>query len=109
MNQNTNIQPLSVLIDELKHEDISLRINAMKRLSTIALALGYEKTRVDLMQFLEGSFILISDSLDEEDEVLLAMAEELGQFVDAKKSTSSGYDAISLSLSQKHVLMGVFV
>jgi len=43
-------------------------------LSTIALALGEERTRSELIPFL-------TESNDDEDEVLLAMAEELGKFV----------------------------
>jgi serine/threonine-protein phosphatase 2A regulatory subunit A len=35
--------PIAVLIDELRHEDVQnkkLRLNSIKKLSTIALALG---------------------------------------------------------------------
>ena len=53
---------------------MALRLNSVKRLSTIALALGEERTRKELILFL-------ADSNDDEDEVLLAMAEELGRFV----------------------------
>jgi len=53
---------------------VALRLNSVKRLSTIALALGEERTRKELIPFL-------ADSNDDEDEVLLAMAEELGRFV----------------------------
>ena len=95
--------------DELKNEDIALRLNSVRRLSTIALALGEERTRKELIPFL-------ADSNDDEDEassssrlfsgdkvrhstcswralpaawnsacnslqVLLALAEELGRFV----------------------------
>lgn len=60
--------------DELKNEDVALRLNSVKRLSTIALALGEERTRKELIPFL-------NDSSEDEDEVLLAMAEELGRFV----------------------------
>ena len=49
-----NLQPITVLIDELKHEDVSLRINAIRRLSTIALALGFERTREELVPFLQS-------------------------------------------------------
>lgn len=46
----------------------------MQRLSTIAVALGEERTRAELIPFL-------TDTNDDDDEVLLAMAEELGNFV----------------------------
>ena len=48
--------------DELKNEDVALRLNSVKRLSTIALALGEERTRKELIPFL-------ADSNDDEDEV----------------------------------------
>jgi hypothetical protein len=65
------LHPLAILIDELKSEDLPARLNAVHRLSTIALALGPDRTREELIPFL-------IDSLDDEDEVLLALAEELG-------------------------------
>jgi len=60
--------------DELKSDDVVRRLNSIQRLSTIALALGEERTRRELIPFL-------TDTNDDEDEVLLAMAEELGKFV----------------------------
>ena len=48
--------------DELKNEDVALRLNSVKRLGTIALALGEERTRNELIPFL-------TDSNDDEDEV----------------------------------------
>ena len=38
--------------DELKNEDVALRLNSVRRLSTIALALGEERTRSELIPFL---------------------------------------------------------
>ena len=60
--------------DELKNDEAVRRLNSIQRLGTIALALGEERTRAELIPFL-------ADSNDDEDEVLLAMAEELGNFV----------------------------
>jgi len=68
------LYPIAVLIDELKNEDVQIRINSIKRLQTIALALGEARTRTELIPFL-------TDSLDDEDEVLLACAEQLAFFV----------------------------
>ena len=43
-NGNTSgskdLYPLALLMDELKHDDIANRVEAMKKLDTIALALG---------------------------------------------------------------------
>ncbi|KAE8666074.1 Serine/threonine-protein phosphatase 2A 65 kDa regulatory subunit A beta isoform [Hibiscus syriacus] len=65
------LYPIAVLIDELKNDDIQLHLNSIRRLSTIARALGEERTRKELIPFL-------SENNDDDDEVLLAMAEELG-------------------------------
>ena len=75
MMDPSSLHPLAILIDELKSEDVVLRLNAIRRLSTIALALGEERCREELVPFL-------MESLDDEDEVLLALAEELGNFVE---------------------------
>jgi serine/threonine-protein phosphatase 2A regulatory subunit A len=65
---------IAVLTDELKNEDTQLRLNSIRRLSTIARALGEERTRKELIPFL-------TENNDDEDEVLLAMAEELDVFI----------------------------
>jgi hypothetical protein len=59
-------------MDELRSEDLQLRLNAIHRISTIALALGPERARGELISFLQ-------ESVDDEDEVLLALSEELGR------------------------------
>ena len=68
------LYPIAILIDELKNDDIQLRLNSIKRLSVIAKALGAERTRSELIPFL-------IENNDDDDEVLLAMADELGGFV----------------------------
>lgn len=50
-----------------------MRLNSIKKLSTIALALGVERTRSELIPFL-------TETIYDEDEVLLALAEQLGNF-----------------------------
>lgn len=52
---------------------LQLRLNSIKKLSTIALALGQERTRGELIPFL-------TETIYDEDEVLLALAEQLGTF-----------------------------
>lgn len=56
----------------MRSEDVQLRLNAIHSIPTIALALGPDRARSELIPFLQ-------DSLDDEDEVLLALAEELGK------------------------------
>jgi serine/threonine-protein phosphatase 2A regulatory subunit A len=53
--QNEELYPIAVLIDELKHDDVLLRLNAIHRLDTIALALGADRTREELIPFLDGT------------------------------------------------------
>lgn len=63
-------------MDHLRHLTLKysqLRLNSIKKLSTIALALGVERTRSELIPFL-------TDTIYDEDEVLLALAEQLGTF-----------------------------
>ncbi|KAI9490442.1 putative ser/thr protein phosphatase 2A regulatory subunit A [Zychaea mexicana] len=59
------------LIDELKHDDVQYRLNSVNKLLTIAEALGQERTRDELIPFLQN------DLIGDEDEVLLALAEQL--------------------------------
>jgi len=47
-----SLLPIQLLIDELKNEDIQLRLNSIKRLDTIARALGPERTRTELVPYL---------------------------------------------------------
>lgn len=56
----------------MRSEDVQLRLNAIHSIPTIALALGPDRACSELIPFLQ-------DSLDDEDEVLLALAEELGK------------------------------
>ncbi|KAM3077303.1 protein phosphatase 2A structural subunit [Clarireedia jacksonii] len=74
-DKTDELYPIAVLIDELKHDDVLLRLNAIHRLSTIALALGADRTRDELIPFLD-------ESVEDEDEVLTALSEELGNFVE---------------------------
>lgn len=57
------MQPVAHLADELRSEDPLARVEAMKRLSTIALALGQERTRNELVPFLESKSLYCWDPL----------------------------------------------
>ncbi|KAJ6519829.1 armadillo-type protein [Mycena sanguinolenta] len=72
MDSGEDIAPIAILMDELRSEDVQLRLNAIHSVPTIALALGPDRAREELVPFLQ-------DSVDDEDEVLLALAEELGR------------------------------
>ncbi|ETN81849.1 HEAT repeat protein [Necator americanus] len=76
-----SLYPIAVLIDELRNEDVHLRLNSIRKLSTIALALGVERTRNELIQFLTVEQpLFFADTIYDEDEVLLILAEQLGNF-----------------------------
>ena len=51
-----SITPIGLLIDELKSEDQKRRINSIKNLTTIAIALGPDRTRKELILFLNGEY-----------------------------------------------------
>ena len=61
-------------IEKLRSDDLPLRVEAARKLSTIAVALGPQRTRDELLPFL-------SDGVDDEDEVLEAIAISLGKLV----------------------------
>lgn len=72
---DASLYPVAVLIDELRHDDLQLRLNSIRNLSTIATALGPERTRDELLPFLQ-------EIIDDDDEVLIALAEQLGSGVE---------------------------
>jgi hypothetical protein len=49
---------VATLIDELKHEDVTFRLNSIKKLDIIANALGIERTRNELIPFLQGKIYI---------------------------------------------------
>ncbi|ODQ78647.1 hypothetical protein BABINDRAFT_162352 [Babjeviella inositovora NRRL Y-12698] len=68
------LYPLALLMDELKHEDVANRVNAMSKIETIARALGAERTKTELLPFLTDV------TQDDEDEVFSVLAEKLALF-----------------------------
>ena len=57
----TDLRSIALLIDQLKHDDLSLRVNSTRALVAIATALGPDRTRNELIPFL-------CESTDDEDE-----------------------------------------
>eukprot|EP00397_Hematodinium_sp_SG-2012_P019811 GEMP01020378.1.p1 GENE.GEMP01020378.1~~GEMP01020378.1.p1 ORF type:complete len:610 (+),score=104.73 GEMP01020378.1:2-1831(+) len=70
-----DLYPVAVLIDELKHDELSLRIRAVSALDVIAQALKPERTREELIPF------IASEIVDDDDEMLAVLAEKLGEFI----------------------------
>ena len=68
-----------------QNENVQLRLNSIRRLTTIASALGPERTRAELVPFL-------ADANDDEDECLLAIAEEMGNLI--RKMAAKGRTAV---------------
>lgn len=75
VSRQEDLYPLALLMDELKHDDVANRVEAMKKLDIIAIALGPERTRDELIPF------LTEVAQDDEDEVFTVLADELGKFV----------------------------
>ena len=69
-----SLYPVTILLDELKNDEPKVRLNSIKQLHTIAIALGEERTRNELIPFL-------TDMIDDEDEILIALADSLSDFV----------------------------
>lgn len=74
MHEITKEEEARQAIDMLRGEDVSQRVAAASRLESIASVLGEKRTREELIPFL-------TDGIDDEDEVLLALATSLGKLV----------------------------
>jgi serine/threonine-protein phosphatase 2A regulatory subunit A len=57
-----DVQPIQMTINELQNPDIQLRLNSIRRIASIAKALGPERTRGELVP-------LLAELDDDEDEV----------------------------------------
>ncbi|KAH3679141.1 hypothetical protein WICMUC_001152 [Wickerhamomyces mucosus] len=95
-NTTEDLYPLALLMDELKHDDVANRVNAVQKLDTIALALGSERTRTELIPFLQEV------AQDDEDEVFAVLAEQLGHFV----PLIGGYEHADILIPVLQVLAG---
>lgn len=52
--ENTTGMPVNLIIDELKSEDIRKRIHSVKNLNLIASTIGPDRTKNELIPFLQG-------------------------------------------------------
>lgn len=89
-NNKANLHPIEVLIEELKCEDLSRRVLSVKTLNTVAIALGPKQTREELLPYL-------LELLDDDNEVLIALAEALKfliQSIGGQKFTFELFDII---------------
>lgn len=75
MSGAERLSEIADVIDELKDDDVEVRVAATRQLSRIADALGPRRVREELVPYL-------TESTDEGDEVLVAMVEELSKLVE---------------------------
>ena len=73
--ENKTGLPINVLIDELKSDDIRKRVNSVRNLQVISSNIGPDKTKSDLVPFL-------NELLEDEDEVLLELSSNLFNFIE---------------------------
>ncbi|KAA6394449.1 MAG: putative Serine/threonine-protein phosphatase 2A 65 kDa regulatory subunit A alpha [Streblomastix strix] len=72
MKREENLIQVALLLDNFKSDDLALRLASVKGLPLICDTLGPERTQKEILPFL-------NDCLDDEDEVLVALADELGK------------------------------
>ena len=65
---------VAVLIDNLKHDEATERLNSMRQLDRTAQALGPKRARAELIQFL-------CSCCDDDDEILMVLCEQLEKLV----------------------------
>ena len=71
---NSKEEQAQILIEMLRAEELSDRITAAHQLTKIAGVIGFVRTRKELLPYLV-------ESVDDDDEVLIALAEGLGKLV----------------------------
>jgi serine/threonine-protein phosphatase 2A regulatory subunit A len=54
MSDGDDLASIKILIDELRNDDSQMRLKSVRRLGTIATALGAERTRDELVPYLNG-------------------------------------------------------
>ena len=74
MSKQDEIMQVAVLIDNLKNDEATERLNSMRQLDRIAQALGPKRAREELVQFL-------CSCCDDDDEILMALCEQLPRLV----------------------------
>ena len=67
-------QTAQMLVEMLRGDDVNDRVAAIQKLTDVASVLGGDRTRAELLPFL-------AESVDDDDEVLIALAERLGFLV----------------------------
>eukprot|EP00755_Sulcionema_specki_P015661 Sspe_Gene.60019::Locus_33023_Transcript_1_1_Confidence_1.000_Length_1848::g.60019::m.60019/K03456/PPP2R1; serine/threonine-protein phosphatase 2A regulatory subunit A len=76
--EEESLFPVAVLIDELKNKELATRLRATNQLRVIAEALGFERTRDELIPFITE----MGNGWDDDDEVLICIAQQFKDFLD---------------------------
>ena len=96
--ENKTGMPVNLIIDELKSDDIRKRIHSVKNINLIASTIGPERTKSELVPFLQGNINeRLIELLDDEDEVLIELVESLsGSFLEYLGSPANQFIIIPL-------------
>ena len=54
LGEEIPLQEVARLIDDLRHTEVSVRLNSIKKLPVISNALGAQRTRDELIPYLKG-------------------------------------------------------
>lgn len=78
-----NLNAFDLLKEEMDNDEVAIRVNAMHRLRTVVTVQGSESFKSQILPYIEGrsiSSLFYKKGLikKEDDEVLFAIAEELG-------------------------------
>jgi len=93
-----SLYSIAVEIDDLRSDDVKKRyiqglnhrLNAIKNLPAIVQAIGSERTRTELLPFLCGILSpIILEFTDDDDEVVISLAETLGKLTEYAGSGAS--------------------
>mmetsp|Transcript_46689 Transcript_46689/g.91184 ORF Transcript_46689/g.91184 Transcript_46689/m.91184 type:complete len:592 (-) Transcript_46689:204-1979(-) len=74
MSSPSSVDPMEFFVEQVAGDDVTARVQSMRKLKMIGDALGREETLSRLIPFL-------NENVDGDDEILLSMASELGKFV----------------------------
>ena len=81
---DSSTQPLEALLDDLKSEEVSKKANAMRNITIIANALGFDRCRNELVPYL-------NEFLDDDEEVVVAMSEIIPDLFDSVGGKNYAY------------------
>jgi hypothetical protein len=59
-SQPSQLQEITKLIDDFRGDEVSVRVNAVRKLPFIASFLGTQRTREELLPYLKGMFLFVN-------------------------------------------------